>query len=106
MLQLKVNGNKYEFTRENGEVVEFNPIEINFITRQLERNKWLENIEFYIDSYKENFDFTEISREEFIDQCMDTLEDRWVSDTIGDNIDYQELVVDEASNAEIWRDEE
>jgi hypothetical protein len=107
MMQLKVNGNKYVFTRENGEVVEFNHLEIAFLAFEFRKMEWIVELECEIDSNIDNLDFSQMSREEFLEDCLETLKFRWECNTIGNNsIDYQEIVVDEAEDSGIWRDEE
>lgn len=104
MMKFDVNGTRYAFTRSNGEVVEFNPVEISFISHEIQKHHWRVELEYEVDSNIDNLDFSEMSKEELIDYCIDELERRWENDTLDAEPDYQEIIFDSAQENEIWRD--
>lgn len=105
MMKFTTNENGMEFTRNNGEVVKFDPLEVAFLAFEFQKLEWTSELEFEIDSNIDNLDFSKTSREEFLNDCLETLKFRWECNTIGNNsIDYQEIVFDEAEDAGIWRD--
>lgn len=82
----------------------FSPEEISFIGHALERVGWKSNIDIEIDNNYDNIDFENMSRDEFMDLCMDELESKWECGMLNNEPDYQEIVFDVAQENGIWRD--
>ena len=104
-MEFVVNGARYLFTRDDGEVVEFNPVEISFIDHQLERHHWRVELDLEIDSNVECLNFSKMSRDELIDCCMEELEEKWKDNDLDSEPDYQEIVFNNAQENKMWRDD-
>ena len=94
----------FTFTRDNGEEVLFSYKEINFIEYELEKLSWRSGMEDQIEYDEDDIDFSEISKEEFLDLCMEDLESRAENMTLGNDIDYGGIVFDVAQENGMWRD--
>ena len=101
--EVNANGTGYVFTRDNGEQIEFTPLEINFVFHAMERGYWRSNIENAIELYCECLDFDEIYEDEFIQYCLDELNSKWECGTLESDPDFEKLVIDLAHENGIWR---
>ena len=99
------NGTGYVFTRDNGEQIEFTPVEIGFVFHEMERCYWRGNIENAIERCIEQFDFDKMDEDEFVQCCLDELESKWENDMLDDDPDFDEVVFEIAQDNGIWRND-
>lgn len=79
--------------------------EAQFIAKALKRQQWRYDIENQIEYDEDNLDFSETSRNEFIDMCLEDIDARieiYGVDNYEPNI--EEIVFDVAQDNDIWRD--
>ena len=79
--------------------------EVNFIVQSRERERWGYDISDQIEYDEDNLDFSETTRNEFIDMCLEDIDARIEIYGV-DNYepDIEEIVFDVANDNGIWRD--
>jgi len=103
MMRFKRNNDGFEFTRKNGEVVKFDPMEIAFLSHECQKLHWHSELEKEIEQNSENIDFSEMTVNELIDYCIKDMDERWKNNTLEDEPDYEGIVFDGAQENNIWR---
>lgn len=103
-MTLTYNEQKAVWEFINGEKkLELTGSELGFISHQVERNGWADCIESEIDQDEDNLIFENMSRDEFIDLCLDELESKWENMTLDNEPDYEGVVFDVANENGVWR---
>lgn len=104
MMNLVSDEKGFTFTRESGEEVKFSYKEVNFIEHELTKNNWRNGIDEQIDYDEENIDFTEHSRDELINWCVDELESKFENSYDFGEPDYAEILFDIAQDNGMWKE--
>ena len=107
MMELKEMDYGYAFTQENGKVVAMTWKEYNFLQQEMEKNKFRNKIAEQVDFEEEedNLDFSRLTKEEFIDMCMDDAMSKY--ECYGDSfedIDPSDIVFDIAQEQAVWKE--
>ena len=102
-MSLSFNNGVWEFVSENRTIL-LTPAEISFLAHSLERSAWEAEISLEIDSNEDNIDFSEVTKDELVDACLDELESKWELGTLNNEPDYQCVVFDVAQENGWWRD--
>ena len=98
------NGKFWVF--KNGDkVVELTPVEVAFLEHAFERNTWEYEIEMEIDNEEDNINLDVMTREEFVNACIDDLESKYELGILENKPDYQCVVFDVAQEIGIWRND-
>ena len=104
-MTLKYNDieNVWEFFN-GAETIRLSAVQISFLSHEFERHGWEYGIEDEIDLCSDSIDFSEISREEFVDMCMDEMQSKWEIGYLNTEPDYEQVVFGVAEENGIWRD--
>ena len=102
-MEIHNKNGKYIFTKQDGTQIDLNYIEVNFIEEFIRHNMWRANLEDTIDDDVDNYDFSEISRDEFVGLCIDEMQSKYEVCELGEP-DYSKITFSVAEENEIWRD--
>ena len=102
-MEIHGENGKYIFTKQDGTQIDLEWIEVNFIEKWLRHDSWRAKIHDAIDADADSYDFSEISREEFVNLCVDEMQSKYEAYELGEP-DYSEIAFSVAKENEIWRD--
>ncbi len=65
--------------------------------------EWRGNIEEAIDDDEDRYDFSKISREAFVDMCIDDMQEKYECCSLGEP-DYSDIVFGVAEDNGVWKE--
>ena len=106
-MQIKYNEEdcSYTLTTNNRIVVRLSNAEMRQIEDYLRRNGWKSEIEEWIDDESDCYDFSEITREAFVEKCLLEIEYWWKCgnvDVLGPNTAH-DITIDIAKDCKVWK---
>lgn len=102
-MKIECIGNQYKLTRSDGSVITLAWNEMNCIEEYIRHRAWRSNLEDEIDDNEGNLDFSEISRDAFVDLCIDEMQSKYECCDLGEP-DYSGIVFGVAEDNDLWRD--
>lgn len=103
-INYRAKTNSYILTRDDGSDVELSGAEMQTIQTYLRQNGWRSEVEEWIDMESDCYDFSEMPREDFVEEVLSELEDRWQNGfSFGENT-VQDATYKTAKDNGIWRD--
>lgn len=91
-------------TKDNGETVTLSPQELSLIDEYRQTVLWRYGVEDQIAQDEDNLCFDRISKEEFIEMCLEDIISGFMSDNPYAEPEYDSVVFDMAQSEEMWRD--
>lgn len=79
-------------------------LELGVIAHFIRKDEWRCQIEERIDMEEENFSFDNISREEFVEECVTEAENKWECCFSFGEETINDIVYDKAEEYEIWEE--
>lgn len=92
--------------RREGEEFTLTSAEIYELQSHFRKLDWRSSIEERIDMDEEYLDFSKMSREEFVEECLAEAEEKWEYYFEFGEETLNDIVYEKAQELEIWRDEE
>ena len=104
-MKLTYMGNReYELRDDNGRLLEtLTHEECYCIAEYFRHQEWRGNLEDAIDDDEDRYDFSRISRDEFLDMCVDEMQRMYEECLLGEP-DYYDIVFGVAEDNEIWKE--
>ena len=99
-----VDDGKYELRDDSGRLLNvLTHEECNCIAEYFRHSEWRGNLEEAIDEDEDQYDFSEISREEFLDMCIEDMQEKYECCSLGEP-DYADIVFGVAEDNGIWKE--
>lgn len=103
-INYSAKNNSYIMTRDDGSNVELSGAEMQMIQTYLRQNGWRSEVEEWIDMESDCYDFSEMTREEFVEEVLSELEDRWQNGFCFGESTVKDTTYETAKDNGIWRD--
>jgi len=99
-----VNFNNYELRDEQGRLLnQLTYNECQCIAEYFRHSEWRGNLEEAIDEDPDQYDFSKISRDEFLDLCIEEMQRQYENCSLGEP-DYSDIVFSTAEENDIWKE--